>query len=189
MESLKAVQRRYCTVSIINEALKKTQQSRKIEKDKQRAQTKAAPTTAAPTASTQRQAQKKPDPTPTLTPQPIEKKPGRTKKSDFIFTWKMASIVTVSGLLVIMAAQNYQREHQVKPPVVEAAAKPQNKIKVAFEGVFLADDMRVALINKKSMHVGDDLNGMKIVAINQDTIDLQGDTGIIQLRAGATYLL
>jgi hypothetical protein len=167
-------------VSIINEALKKAQQSRKVEKEKQRVQAKAKSNSTTDFSS---------KPAPTLKPQPIEKKSEPTKRSDFIFTWKMASIVTVLGLLVIMATQNYQREHAVNTPVVDAAAKPQNKVKITFDGVFLADDMRVALINKQSMHIGDILNGMKIVAINQDTIDLQGDTGIIQLRAGATYLL
>lgn len=169
-------------MSIINEALKKTQLSRKMNKDKQE---KTKTSTAASSA---------PTPSPTLKKQPIEKKSEPVKKSDFLFTWKMASILTVTALLVIMALGSYQRVNEVKVlPYAEAVIKPLNKelnkVKVAFEGVFLSDDTKIALINKKSLHVGDAVSGMKIIAINSDTVDLQGDKGIIQLHAGATYLL
>ena len=111
-----------------------------------------------------------------------------------MFTWKMASFLTVTALLVIMALGNYQQVKEVKAlPYAQAVVQPINKeiskMKVAFEGVFLADNTRIALINKKSLHVGDEVNGLKIIAINRDTIDLQSDSGIIQLHAGATYLL
>lgn len=169
-------------MSIINDALKKTQQRRKMEKEKRDQQTKMPPPSSA---------------SPTLKPQPIEEKnsPGKKnesrKKAEFLFTWKMASLLTVAALLAMLALANYQRGNESSAYVqaAQAGSKAAEKIKVAFEGVFVTDNARIALINKKSLHLGDSVNGMKIVAINQDTVDLQTDTGVLQLRAGATYLL
>lgn len=173
-------------MSIINDALKKTQQRRKMEKEKRDQQTKMPP----PSSST--------PPTSTLKPQPIEtknsarKKNEPEKKAEFLVTWKMASFLTVAALLAILALTNYQRNHQPSSSyaqAVQAGSKAAEKVKVAFEGVFVTDNARIALINKQSLHLGDSVNGMKIVAINQDTVDLQTDAGVLQLRAGATYLL
>jgi hypothetical protein len=153
-------------VSIINDALKKTQHIRKVKKNKQ-PQVKA-----------------KPIPKPT-----VEKKPPpMILKTDFWFTWKMASLLTLTALILI-AYTNYG---QIKNSQLGSAFQTQspNKAKVAFEGIFLADNNdRIALINKQSMHLGDKLNGMKIVAINQDSITLQSNKGKYVLKAGANYEL
>ena len=61
--------------------------------------------------------------------------------------------------------------------------------KIAFTGIFVSDNSRIAVINKQSYHLGDSVNGMKILAIHQDSVDLQKDDKVIKLHAGATYLL
>ena len=158
-------------MSIINEALKKAQQIRKNSKSN-RADT--APTPEA-------QAESKPDP----------KKPRVIDKAQFLFTWKMASLLTVAALLIVMLFANQQRVMSYTHTYAQKATNPSihHKIKIAFEGVMLSDDARIALINKQSMHVGDAINGMRIIAINLDSIDLQSENGAIELKSGATYLL
>lgn len=182
VKSLKIVQRRYCIVSIINEALKKTQQSRKSEKEK-RTQAKMKATTTLP-------------PTQNAVPVSVKKQPDPMTKSDFMFILKATCFLTVTGLLVVMALTQYQHlfTHKSHPTAMMqrvVASKPPiaNKIRVAFEGVFLSDTHNAALINKQMMQVGDMLNGMKIIAISPDTVDLQSNNGAIRLKAGATYLL
>lgn len=117
----------------------------------------------------------------------------------------MASFLTVTGLLVIMALANYDklvtRVNAFLNPAMNVAAATTNtsapvavaaspgKIKVAFEGVFMTNNTKTALINKQSLHVGDTVNGMTIVAINEDSVDLQNHDGLVEIKAGATYLL
>jgi hypothetical protein len=178
-------------VSIINDALKKTQQTRKNDKDK-RTQVKAPPVKPPQVKPVQEKASKPVSPsTPMDTQKPIpisgKKKSGPEKPPPFVFTFKMASLLTVAALLAVMAITNYQR--LVSPSKTHMAAQPIAKTKVVFEGVVLTDNENIAFINKQSLKIGDSVNGMKIVAITQDTVDLQSNQGVLRLKAGATYLL
>lgn len=180
-------------MSIINEALRKTQQVRKGDKDKRE---KVVPK-AEPVVET------KPVVTAPVETKTVERrrevvesrKPQVVKKSDFLFTWKMASLLTVAALLAVMVVNNQQRifsgkaYSQNNAAATTAAAQTNAKTKIAFEGVFLSDNAKIALINKQSLHVGDVIDGMRVVAINQDTVDLQNANGTIELKAGATYLI
>lgn len=178
-------------MSIINDALRKTQQSRKIDKDKRENAAPKAESVAKPTVA-------KPVENRVVEDHRIEATPYRppvTKKSDFIFTWKMVGILTVTSVAAVMFLNNQHRNLSTSQlfaqnTVAAPAPAPVNaKTKVAFEGVFLSDNTRIALINKRSLHVGDEINGMRIVAINQDTVDLQDAKGTIELKAGATYVI
>lgn len=192
-------------MSIINEALKKTQQTRKIESEKKQ----LLKSKAAATPSVSRAKEKQND---RLSSEPLQKVQADAKKhkpvqkAEAVLTWRMTSYLTVTGLLVIMALANYEqlvpRVNAFLHPgmnVAAASAGPSSmpasaavspgKVKVAFEGVFTADNAKVALINKKSLRVGDSVNGMTIVAINEESVDLQGRDGLIEIKAGATYLL
>lgn len=209
-------------MSIINEALRKTQQSLKDEQEK----------------DTQEKIQPIPIIPPTINEAPVllKKQSKLISKSDFLLMLKTASFLTITALLIVMAFLQYQRFIQKpvhpkpkmrivekpivakktviaststanKPPVVNISpevSKPPvantpttivsmppilDRIKVAFEGVFISNESRVALINKQAMQIGDTINGMKIIAISKDTLDLESPQGTIRLKAGATYLL
>jgi len=166
-------------VSIINEALRKTQQSRKIVKEKRVTEKVKPAQTAAPMAA--RKA--------------VAKQSEPKKSLSFPVNVRTASLLTVTTLLVIMAYDHYQRlippEKATKPdPIMQVVAKPNApKSKVTFEGVFLTDNENIAFINKQSLKLGDTINGMRIVAITRDTVDLQSNQGVLRIKAGATYLL
>lgn len=180
-------------MSIINEALRKTQQVRKGDKDKRE---KVAPK-AEPVVEV------KPVVTKPVESKTVERRrevvepqrPQVVKKSDFLFTWKMASLLTVAALMAVMVVNNQQRifsgkaYSQNNTAATTAVAQKNAKTKIAFEGVFLSDNAKIALINKQSLHVGDVIDGMRVVAINQDTVDLQNENGTVELKAGATYLI
>lgn len=166
-------------MSIINEALRKTQQSRKNVKEKHVPE-KVKPTqTAAPMAARK----------------PVVKQPESKKSFHFPVNVRTASLLTVTALLAIMAYDHYQRltppEKPAKPaPIMQVVAKPPvPKSKVTFEGVFLTENENIAFINKQSLKLGDTINGMRIVAITGDTVDLQSNQGVLRIKAGATYLL
>jgi len=147
-------------VSIINDALKKTQQHRKNGKEK----------------SVQ------------AIVKPVEKRAAELIRKYDRIPWKTTGIVTMTILLVILAAATYQQMRSVKY-FLQPMHNTQEKVNIVLDGVFLSNNMNVALINKQTMRLGDRVNGMKIVAINLDTIKLQGENGTIELRAGATYSL
>ncbi|GEM_PF-4052406 len=156
-------------MSIINDALKKTQMQRKNEKEKR------AEAIAAQAGSS------KPEQNPGSNPGP--QKPAR------MTLWIVASMLTIAGLLVIIDLTNTQGIEAVKHFAMAAVNKTRNKFKLVLDGVIVSDDTRIALINKQPMQLGDSVNGMKIVAINMDTIRLQNEKGIVELKTGATYLL
>jgi len=163
-------------VSIINEALRKTQQLRKMEKTRREK-----------TYDTQRQEIAPELQKPLFADAYAITNHLTRQKIMSMFSSKMAGYLLVSGLLVIMAVAGYQHAKNSNQPVMASAVNAREKM--AFTGVFVSDNSRIAVINKQSFHLGDTVNGMKIVAINQDTIDLQQKDKIVRIRAGATYLL
>jgi len=104
---------------------------------------------------------------------------------------KLAGLFAVT-IAVIMLLSNQTTWNLFKRDVVEnkvVASTEKSKMTVVFEGVFMSDKNKVALINKAPMQVGDLLNGMPIVEIDQEYIRVKGDKGILELKAGATYLI
>lgn len=176
-------------MSIINDALKKTQQVRKAGKTKrvtEKAKVMAGPKPMAAVRPEQRPPMagpKKNKPPATVMPS-AKSLASLGLKADFWFTWKTAISLTMLALLLTIYS-NYTRSK-----LTRQAGQVPVKSRVAFEGVFLADNnVPTALINQQPMHLGDTLKGMKIIAINQDSLDLQGDKGILELKAGAAYEL
>jgi hypothetical protein len=153
-------------VSIINEALKKTQQQRKQAKEKR------AHAVAVEASMDQ------PEETWRSNPNPSR-----------MALWMIASLLTVAASLAIIEVSNYQGFTNIKQIVLAGMNKSKSKVSVALDGVIVSDNTRIAFINKQAMHVGDVVNGMTIVAINLDTIRLQNEKEIVELNTGATYLL
>jgi len=154
-------------VSIINEALKKTQQSRKHDMDK-RAMVKEKSTL----------------PDVSLFKDTVL----AVRGMDFLLAWKQSGFIVMTILLTLVAYISYQHAKNPTLPIVQTAINTA-KEKIAFSGIFVSDKSKIAVINKQSYHVGDTVKGMKIVAINQDSVDLMQDDKLIQIHAGATYML
>lgn len=157
-------------MSIINDALKKAQQLRKHDQEKH----------AGEPAKDMRKPKRR-----------------RLSKAQFVFTWKMASLLTVTALLIMMLLSNQKGMLTFKPykwysantvmPVT--TTKPVSKVKVTFDGVFMSDDAKVALINKHLVQEGDLINGLPIIRIENDRVALRGSKGIIILKSGETTLI
>src|SRR5262249_9022127 len=105
-----------------------------------------------------------------------------------IFASKLTVYSTVVALLMIMSYVSYQHAKNSPHPVEVAALAPK-KEEMAFTGVFVSGSSTIAIINQQSYHLGDTVNGMKILAINQDSVDLQRDDKVIKLKAGVSYLI
>lgn len=165
-------------MSIINEALKKTQQIRKLDMDKRAS---AKEKISAESQPMQERA--------SLFETPLLKEGvSAMKKLDYLLSWKKGSLLTTTVLLSVIAFMSYQHARKINAPVVQTALNV-SKEKMAFTGIFVSDNSKIAVINKQSYHLGDMVNGMKIMSINQDSVDLMRDGKLIQIRAGATYLL
>lgn len=172
-------------MSIINEALRKTQQIRKQNNEKREVKETVAvePIPVQPVAIEPIVIQED-----SVFDVQMQKSVKVAEKLNWLFSTKMAGYLVVSGLLVIMSYMSYQHARNEKQPIEMAAAKPAKR-ELAFSGIFVSDNSRIAIINKQSYHAGDMVSGMKIVTIHQDSVDLQQNNKLIKLRAGATYLL
>jgi type II secretory pathway component PulC len=67
------------------------------------------------------------------------------------------------------------------PKTMEAAA-PSNMV---LNGVLMSDNNQTALINNQFYHLGDSVNGMKIINIELNNVKLQQGNQIVVLRTSA----
>lgn len=157
-------------MSIINDALKKTQQHRKMEKERKSQAIAAQPGMTKPEDYQQNNADS-------------------NQKASRLTLWIVASMLTIAGLLVIIDLSNFQGFQNAKRFAMAAVNKTKSQFKLVLDGVIVSDNTRIAMINKQPMQVGDVVNGMKIVAINLETIQLLDEKGVVELKTGATYML
>lgn len=55
--------------------------------------------------------------------------------------------------------------------------------KLILNGVFMSDQEKIALINNQPMHVGDSVEGKKIISIDLNKVKLQDQSNILILKA------
>lgn len=78
----------------------------------------------------------------------------------------------------------------ITPPVFPAAPQLQRpgnedqdlRNKLNINGVLISGTEKIALINNQSYHVGDIISGMRIIEINLNTIKLQSEHSVVELR-------
>lgn len=96
-------------------------------------------------------------------------------------------------LLVMLLPSRYFQAHKSLPSNKPVALKTNidtPKMKIMLNGTFVSEHLKMAYINNEVLHVGETINGMKIIAINLDSIILQRVNGsTIELRMGTTYTL
>lgn len=71
---------------------------------------------------------------------------------------------------------------KASPVVAQQAAVTRLKL----EGVFLSDNERLAMINHRTYHEGDNINGMQIISIAFDRVTLQNKARSMVLRSNVT---
>ena len=96
-------------------------------------------------------------------------------------------IVTSILLFMILIAQLYRLSHtnetvgfQPKESISQAQADP-----LILNGIFTSDRIKIAMINDQSFHVGDMISGMKIVDIQYDGVKLKNKNHLIVLKSTA----
>ena len=62
------------------------------------------------------------------------------------------------------------------------SSKNAAKTKYVLNGVFLSDQLKLAMINNKSFHLGDTIGDMKITSIDPYTVELQNEKQSLVLR-------
>jgi hypothetical protein len=63
-------------------------------------------------------------------------------------------------------------------PAKEAASvAPASTNNLLLNGVLVSDNEKLALINKKMYHIGDNVDGLKILSIDINTVQLQDEQG------------
>jgi hypothetical protein len=103
--------------------------------------------------------------------------------------WKwldLGLIVTIICLLGVIAVAYFPHivrhapkklpvvVHPVAPPVLPK--KVEYKPNLILNGVMLAEDDEIALINNKSFHVGDTVEGLRVVSIRPETVKLRDNS-------------
>ena len=63
----------------------------------------------------------------------------------------------------------------VTPPAVPAVTEPTPLPKLVLNGVFLSDHEQIAMINNQTYHFGDIVSGLKIVDIQGSSVKLQNE--------------
>jgi hypothetical protein len=109
--------------------------------------------------------------------------------------WLLTSLIAVSAVLVTVLCLTYApalKQHlltNAKP--IKAAAAPamqmvinEDKFKTQYvlNGIFLSDNSKIAMINNQYFHVGDALDGMRIVHICDKDVKLKNQNQTITLE-------
>jgi len=77
-------------------------------------------------------------------------------------------------------------------PVIKPATNPKiiavpfdeaaYKLNHILNGVFVSDEEKIAMVNNRFFNIGDNIDGMKVISIEPDKIKLQHTHGIMELR-------
>lgn len=73
----------------------------------------------------------------------------------------------------------------MKPAIIKPVAPKLPTIKLAVDGVLLSYTENLVMINKHLYHVGDTVGGMRIVSIEFDKVRLEGGNQSLNLEVGA----
>jgi hypothetical protein len=166
---LKTVRERYSIVSIIYDALQKTQQTR----EQQREEDGQAPSAEVEAAA------------PDVTSAP--RKPRNLK-------WLKIAIPASVLVLLLVATVKYWpllKAHYAPPPPVVIKVAPPKPPSIAeaykrthvLNGVFLSRREVVAMINNTLVHVGDKIDGLTIIAIGTHWVKLKNEYETVILKA------
>lgn len=88
-------------------------------------------------------------------------------------------ITTVAAPVVQAASVNAEVSTGTVAPPPEV---PNN---LTLNGVLLSSNEKIALINKKTFHVGDNVEGMKLIKIEFDSVELDNQGRIVTLRTSS----
>jgi hypothetical protein len=73
--------------------------------------------------------------------------------------------------------------HSSKPQPAQAMInEAEFKTKYILNGIFISDQAKVAIINNKTVHLGDNVGGLKVIHLGENDVELQLDNQVIILE-------
>ena len=109
------------------------------------------------------------------------------KKSNQRAQWLDICLILIIAFLFIAVAFAYYP--LLKKSLSSTTPQPANTVATqgnyVLNGVFLSDQEKVALINNKPFHIGDTIDGLKVVAIELDSIQLKDTKNTFVLRTAS----
>jgi hypothetical protein len=113
------------------------------------------------------------------------------RKNMILMLLILTSLFIMAMMLTVQdppgASHLFAQEQFVKKPLL-AKASTTSSPRLMLEGVFLSDNEQLAMINHHSYHVGDKVNGMQVVNIALDEVTLQDKKHSVVLRNTITAL-
>jgi hypothetical protein len=91
---------------------------------------------------------------------------------------KVVSILKVSEETVKPVVKQASDATIIGVPFDEAAYKLNHTL----NGVFVSEEEKIAMVNNRFFNIGDSIDGMKVVSIEPDKIKLQNKNNILELR-------
>lgn len=107
----------------------------------------------------------------------------------------MITLLVLTTIFMIAAALSMTGGSSLSLPLLGRQSPPKSTAvalnaapRLMLDGVFLSDTEKMAMINRRSYHVGDSVSGMKVVSIAFDQVQLKNQTHSIILRNALTEL-
>jgi len=104
--------------------------------------------------------------------------PSQPKRSHSVLLHTLG-LIGVS-ILALLVSYFFMRHFHHSKPVVVAEKHPV----LVLNGVMLSPQDKIAIINNREYHIGDQLAGMKIINMDMNSVVLQNKSGKYTLRTG-----
>jgi hypothetical protein len=75
-----------------------------------------------------------------------------------------------------------QPDKTAAPPSIASVAEKSNQIEHTLNGVFVSGDEKIAMVDNRFFSIGDNIDDMTIVSIEQDNIKLKSNSGMVELH-------
>ncbi len=118
----------------------------------------------------------------------IARKPVNRRKQIIMISLIMTCLFVIVATLTMNgqpAIARFAKNDVIIKPTPAALAMASGP-RLMLEGVFLSENERLAMINHRAYHEGDNINGMQVVTIAFDQVTLQNKSRSLVLRSALT---
>lgn len=112
------------------------------------------------------------------------------KRSPKLMLWIDLGLITAIGILLFVVlhayypqAKHYFSKKAIKTPLVAPLINEVDyKNKHVLNGTFISDTTKIAMINNHYCHLGEIIDGMKLVSIDDNIVTLQNEKQVFILK-------
>lgn len=98
-----------------------------------------------------------------------------------ILMLSFACITVVIFVSIVISQIDF---HQIPKSKSIPVTKPEKKMKLLLNGVLLSNETNIAMINNKPFSVGDKIDEMTIISIDQEKVVLKNDERELSIKIG-----